>query len=61
MKVVQLQAQDPLVTEKCAMDGASTDLRTEISIQPASLDIWDKKYRLKSKTGEVIDQDMAGT
>ena len=47
MKVVQLQAQDPVVTE--------------ISIQPASLDIWDKKYRLKSKTGEVLDQDIAGT
>ena len=47
MKVVQLQTQDPVVTE--------------ISIQPASLDIWDKKYRLKSKTGEVIDQDIAGT
>ncbi|MEK7717833.1 MAG: ribonucleotide reductase N-terminal alpha domain-containing protein, partial [Pseudomonadota bacterium] len=43
------------------MDGASTDLRTEISIQSASLDIWDKKYRLKSKTGEVLDQDIAGT
>ena len=61
MKVVQLQAENPVVTEKRAMDGASTDLRTEISIQPASLDIWDKKYRLKSKTGEALDQDIAGT
>ncbi|WP_368427827.1 LAGLIDADG family homing endonuclease [Sulfuricaulis sp.] len=43
------------------MDGAPTDLRTEISIQPASLDIWDKKYRLKSKTGEALDQDITGT
>jgi len=47
MKVVQLQAQEPVVTE--------------IPVQPASLDIWDKKYRLKSKTGEIIDQDIAGT
>ncbi|HEU5338567.1 MAG TPA: ribonucleotide reductase N-terminal alpha domain-containing protein, partial [Sulfuricaulis sp.] len=47
MKVVQLQPEEPVVNE--------------ISIQPASLDIWDKKYRLKSKTGEVIDQDIAGT
>jgi ribonucleoside-diphosphate reductase alpha chain len=61
MKVVQLQAENPVVTEKRAMDGASTDLRTEIPIQPASLDIWDKKYRLKSKTGEALDQDIAGT
>ncbi len=61
MKVVQLQAENTVVTEECARDGASTDLRKEIPIQPASLDIWDKKYRLKSKTGEVIDADIAGT
>ncbi len=29
--------------------------RIEVPFQPASLDIWDKKYRLKSKQGEVID------
>ena len=34
---------------------------TEIEFQPASLDIWDKKYRLKKKDGEVIDQDIDGT
>lgn len=33
----------------------------EIDFQEASLDIWDKKYRLKSKTGEVIDQDIDAT
>jgi ribonucleoside-diphosphate reductase alpha chain len=33
----------------------------EIPLQPASLDIWDKKYRLKTKTGEVLDQDIDGT
>ena len=26
-----------------------------------SLDIWDKKYRLKSKTGEIIDQTIDDT
>jgi len=30
----------------------------DIPLQPASADIWDKKYRLKSKTGEVLDQDI---
>jgi len=30
----------------------------DIPLQPASADIWDKKYRLKSKTGSVIDQDI---
>ncbi|MGY6630645.1 MAG: adenosylcobalamin-dependent ribonucleoside-diphosphate reductase [Wenzhouxiangella sp.] len=33
----------------------------DIAFQEASLDIWDKKYRLKSKTGEIIDQDMDAT
>jgi len=32
-----------------------------ISLQEASLDIWDKKYRLKSKDGEVIDQTIDDT
>jgi len=33
----------------------------EIPLQPASYDIWDKKYRLKTKTGEAVDQDIQGT
>ena len=33
----------------------------EIPMQPASQDIWDKKYRLKSKTGEAIDKDIDDT
>ena len=33
----------------------------EISLQPASLDIWDSKYRLKTKTGEPIDADIDDT
>ncbi len=38
----------------------STDSK-EIPFQAASLDIWDKKYRLKSKTGEVIDETIDDT
>jgi len=34
---------------------------SEIPFQPASLDIWDKKYRLKSKDGTVIDQSIDAT
>jgi ribonucleoside-diphosphate reductase alpha chain len=30
----------------------------EIPIQSVSLDIWDKKYRLKAKNGDHVDQDM---
>ncbi len=33
----------------------------EIPFQDASLDIWDKKYRLKSKDGQIIDQTMDET
>jgi len=33
----------------------------EIPVQPASLDIWDKKYRLKTKDGQVIDREVDDT
>ncbi len=32
-----------------------------IELQPASMDIWDKKYRLKTKEGESVDQDIDAT
>ena len=35
--------------------------RTEIALQPASLDIWDKKYRLKRKDGEAVDLTIDDT
>ncbi len=34
---------------------------SEIPFQPASLDIWDKKYRLKTHTGEPVDRDLDAT
>lgn len=33
----------------------------DIALQPASLDIWDKKYRLKSKKGDPLDRTMDDT
>ena len=33
----------------------------EVPVQPVSLDIWDKKYRLKTKQGECIDKTMDDT
>ena len=33
----------------------------EIPMQPASQDIWDKKYRLKTKKGEPVDADIDDT
>ncbi len=46
MKVVKLQEQSAAV---------------DIPLQPASFDIWDKKYRLKTKTGETLDRDFQDT
>ena len=33
----------------------------EIPLQPASQDIWDKKYRLRTKSGEPVDNNVDGT
>ena len=33
----------------------------DLPLQEASLSIWDTKYRLKSRSGEPIDQDIHGT
>ena len=34
---------------------------SDIPYQPASLDIWDKKYRLKAKSGDIIDVTLDDT
>ncbi|HUH90241.1 MAG TPA: hypothetical protein VLZ76_06255, partial [Lysobacter sp.] len=33
----------------------------DIPMQPASLDIWDKKYRLVTKDGVPVDADIDAT
>jgi len=38
-----------------------SNAKTDIQFQEASLDIWDKKYRLKNKNGDAIDQDIDET
>ena len=40
---------------------ALSEARAEIEFQDASLDIWDKKYRLKSKSGEIVDETIDDT
>jgi ribonucleoside-diphosphate reductase alpha chain len=39
----------------------ATDAVTEITVQEASADIWDKKYRLKAKDGTILDQTVDDT
>ena len=43
------------------LEAVTTDAKQEIPMQPASLDIWDKKYRLKTKQGAPLDADIDGT
>ncbi|MDQ7011500.1 MAG: adenosylcobalamin-dependent ribonucleoside-diphosphate reductase [Mariprofundaceae bacterium] len=40
---------------------AAEDEVLDIPLQPASLDIWDKKYRLKDKSGNPVDADIEAT
>lgn len=39
----------------------STANRNDIELQPASVDIWDKKYRLKDKQGHALDKSIDDT
>ncbi|MBW3568267.1 MAG: adenosylcobalamin-dependent ribonucleoside-diphosphate reductase [Proteobacteria bacterium] len=40
---------------------ASPQSVAEIPVQPASEDIWDKKYRLKAKDGTILDETVDAT
>ena len=43
------------------LEAVATDMKREMPMQPASTDIWDKKYRLKTKQGVALDADIDGT
>lgn len=42
------------------LNSASTD-SAQIELQPASIDIWDSKYRLKTREGDPVDSDIEAT
>ena len=42
---------------KASLEQHKTDA-SGVELQPASIDIWDKKYRLKAKSGQVIDHTI---
>ncbi len=50
MKTARLRPVDP-----------ATPAARDIPIQPASADIWDKKYRLKTKDGHALDETVDAT
>lgn len=43
------------------LEAVKTDAAMDIDMQPASWDIWDKKYRLKTKKGEPVDATIDDT
>ncbi|MBN8265492.1 MAG: adenosylcobalamin-dependent ribonucleoside-diphosphate reductase [Xanthomonadales bacterium] len=43
------------------LEAVATNAKQDIPMQPASVDIWDKKYRLKTKQGQSLDADIDGT
>ncbi|OZG72129.1 ribonucleoside-diphosphate reductase, adenosylcobalamin-dependent [Hahella sp. CCB-MM4] len=43
------------------MNAKVQQLIAPIDMQPASQDIWNTKYQLKTKSGEPVDQDIQGT
>ncbi len=45
---------------KASLEQHKTDA-SGVELQPASIDIWDKKYRLKEKSGQVIDHTIDDT
>jgi len=60
MSTVRLEAVKTGMDQVARTEGGGAPGR-EIPMQPASTDIWDKKYRLKTKAGEAIDADIDGT
>ena len=65
MSTVRLEAKKMDANSKSAdatrMDADPAATPRDIPMQPASLDIWDKKYRLKTKAGTAVDADIDGT
>ena len=43
------------------MNAKAQAVITTIPMQEASLDIWNSKYQLKTKTGEPVDKDIEAT
>src|SRR3546814_13174886 len=55
------QEGDPTSMSSVRLEAVKNTTTKDIPMQPASADIWDKKYRLKTKAGEAVDADIDGT
>ena len=58
MKMANAAAEQ---SDRTASDRESGNSLDTLSLQPASVDIWDKKYRLKTMEGEPVDVDIDDT
>ncbi len=62
MKYIRINGEHKRMTKVVAIDGKSkADMPLDIPLQSASLDIWDKKYRLKSREGTDVDTSLDDT
>ena len=55
---VPLKVEDLNFSETIAKHTPKT---SDVAYQTASIDIWDKKYRLKSKAGTALDKTIDDT
>src|SRR3546814_4579831 len=55
------QQGDPTSMSSVRLEAVKNTTTKDIPMQPASADIWDKKYRLKTKAGAAVDADIDGT
>ena len=61
MSIESLQTAANDVQETNSTKNNSSQTNTTIPMQSASIDIWDKKYRLKHKDGSAVDEDIEAT
>lgn len=52
---------DLIAPQKAALDNKGKTALTRIPLQETSLDIWDTKYRLKTKEGKAVDENINDT
>ncbi len=60
MKMVSAAADNTDENRDLKSPQVAADLK-DLSLQPASLDIWDKKYRLKTMDGDPVDESIEAT
>jgi len=50
-----------MISKNIKSVSTDSEMNRDIPLQPASVDIWDQKYRLKKKDGSIIDDDIHAT